>query len=92
MRKLLSIMVASVFIFGSIATASAAMPRSIDKLVKGITNVVESPIVLFSHTKKEMDKADHLAYGLGKGLLTAPFHAVKKAGDGIVDIATFPIE
>ena len=76
MRKLFSIMVASAFVLGTVATVHAAMPKPIDKLVKGITNVVESPIVLFSHTKKEMDGADNIVLGLGKGLLTIPstFH------------------
>jgi len=54
--------------------------------------VIKSPLVLHDHAKSEMDNADHKAFGLMKGLLEAPFHMVRQAGDGLLDIATFPIE
>ena len=66
--------------------------KSVDKLADGTMEMIKSPIVLHDHTKSEMDKADHMAYGFIKGLLESPFHMIKKAGDGLLDVATFPIE
>ncbi len=66
--------------------------KSVDKLVDGTMEVIKSPIILHDHTKSEMDNADHKAIGLMKGLLESPFHMVRKAGDGLMDVATFPIE
>jgi len=68
------------------------LDKSVDKFVDGTMEVIKSPIVIYDHTKSEMDNADHKAYGFMKGLFEAPFHMVKKAGSGLLDVATFPIE
>lgn len=92
MKKALIFGLALAFVFTFTAPIFADIPKSIDKLVKGTTDIVKSPIVLYDHTKKEIDGADYKALGLIKGLAEAPFHMVKKAGKGLLDVITFPIE
>ena len=63
-----------------------------DKLANGVVDVVQSPMLLIEHPMERMDGDDMKAVGLMKGLLETPFKFVKKAGDGVVNIATFPVE
>ena len=92
MKKIFSLAVALVFFFSMTAPLFAALPRPIEKLTNGVKNVITSPMELIDHTKKEVDSSKYKALGLIIGLVKAPFHMVKKAGKGIVDVATFPIE
>ncbi len=93
MKKVSLLAMAFVFMMSMTCTLYAAdMHKSVDKLADGTMEMIKSPMVLYDHTKSEMDKADHKVLGFMKGLLEAPFHMVKKAGDGLLDVATFPIE
>ena len=73
-------------------TVYASVPKPFDKFSKGAIEVIKSPLVIIDHTKMSVDKSDHKAVGLFKGLLESPFHVVKQAGGGVIDMATFPIE
>ena len=93
MKKFIFLLTIFAFVFGMVMPVLASeLPRPVDKIVKGTTEILKSPVVLIDNTKKEMDKADYIGVGLFKGLLTSPFHMVKQAGGGVIDIATFPIE
>lgn len=93
MKKALLLAIAFAFVMSMVMPVMAAdLPKPIDKLAKGALEIVKSPLALYDHTKSEMDHADYKLIGLFKGLLTSPFHMVKKAGAGAVDVASFPIE
>ena len=90
MKKILILIVAFGFMASFIAPVYADVARSMDKLKGGVVDIVKSPLVLIDHTKKEVDGADYKAVGLLKGLIKSPFHMLKKAGKGALDVATFP--
>ena len=93
MKRTLILTLAFAFIMGLAASVQAYdLAKPIDKFSKGAVEVVKSPIVLYDHTKSEMDSYDNKIVGLLKGLFESPFHMVKKAGNGALDIATFPVE
>ena len=93
MKRVSLLALAFVFMMSMACTVFAAdLHKSVDKLANGTMEMIKSPLVLHDHTKSEMDNADHMAYGFMKGLIEAPFHMIKKAGDGLLDVATFPIE
>ena len=93
MKRVSLLVLAFVFMMSMACPVFAVdLHKSVDKLADGTMEMIKSPIVLYDHTKSEMDNADHMAYGFMKGLLEAPFHMIKKAGDGLLDVATFPIE
>lgn len=92
MKKALFLTVALAFVMMAGSTYAAEMPRSVDKLVKGTTEVLISPMVFLDHTKAEIDKAEFKGVGLMKGLIESPFYVVKKAGGGLLKIVTFPIK
>lgn len=93
MKRVFLLALAFVFIMSMACTVYAVdLHKSVDKITDGMVEIMKSPLVLHDHTKSEMDKADHKAFGLMKGLLEAPFHMVRKAGNGLLDVATFPIE
>ena len=91
MKKILILIVAFVFMVSFTAPVFAAMPKSVDKLKNGVTDIVRSPLEGIDTAKKEVDGADHKVIGLVKGLVKAPFYIAKKAGKGALDVATFPI-
>ena len=74
------------------APVYAGLDTKIDKLSKGLVDTVKSPLELYDHTKKSIDDADYKAVGLIKGLIEAPFHVIDKAGHGLLDVVTFPVE
>jgi len=93
MKKAFLLFVA--FAFAMIVSSyvyAADLPKPIDKLTKGTMDVVKSPLVIVDHTKGQIDDADMKVLGLLKGLAESPFHVVKKAGHGVLNMATFPIE
>ena len=93
MKKVSLIALAFVFMMSMACPVFAVdLDKSVDKFVDGTMEVIKSPIVIYDHTKSEMDSADHMAFGFMKGLIEAPFHMVKKVGGGLLDVATFPIE
>ena len=71
---------------------AAELPRPLDKLGHGFVDILTSPLEIYHHTSSEVDHANTKAFGLLKGLLESPFYVIKKAGGGIVDVLTFPIE
>ena len=92
MRKSFILVLAVTFIVAQGVPAFAGLKGSVDKITNGTMEVVKSPIVIYDHTKASMDSANYLAFGFFKGLVESPFHVVSKAGKGLLDIATFPIE
>ena len=92
MKRIFSFIAALTFLFSTTAPLFAALPRSIEKITHGVKDVVTSPMELIDHTKKEVDSSKYKALGLISGLVKSPFHMVKKAGKGIMDVATFPID
>ena len=93
MKRIFILTLAFAFIMGLAVTAQAYdLAKSIDKFSKGTVEVVKSPIALYDHSKSEMDTHENKIVGLFKGLLESPFHVVKKAGGGAIDMVTFPIE
>lgn len=93
MKRVSLLALAFVFMVSMVCTVYAAdMHKSVDKLANGVVEIMKSPLALHDHTKSEMDAADHKILGFMKGLLEAPFHMVRKAGDGLLDVVTFPIE
>lgn len=71
---------------------AADLPAPVDKIVTGTVDVIKSPLALYEHPVDRMEEGDHKMMGFFKGVLEAPFHVVKRAGDGLVHIATFPIK
>lgn len=93
MKKAFIIFAAFAFVLMMAAPVlSADLPRGVDKIVNGTIDVVKSPLVIYDHTKAEFDGADNKAYGLVKGLIISPFHLIEKAGGGLLEIVTFPID
>jgi hypothetical protein len=92
MKKTLLTLVAAIFLFNLPFTAYASVPKPVDKFTKGMVEVIKSPLVIIDHTKKSMDSSEHKPVGLFKGLLESPFHFVKSAGHGALDMVTCPIE
>jgi alcohol dehydrogenase YqhD (iron-dependent ADH family) len=92
-KKVLFFLVVLAFCFTVAAPVMAAeLPKQIDKLAKGTVEIVKSPIVIYDHTKSTMDSTDNKAFGMLKGLIESPFHVVKKAGYGAIDVVTFLVE
>lgn len=93
MKRALAIMIVFAFV-GMFATLSHAadMPKPIHKLVHGVVDIVKSPLEIYDHTKHEVDQAKHKPFGFLKGIVESPFYIIKKAGHGLVDVVTFPIE
>jgi hypothetical protein len=93
MRTVFLLALAFVFVMSmAVPLYAADLHKSVDKFADGTVEILKSPLVLYDHTKSTMDEAKHKPIGLMKGLLESPFHMVKKAGGGILDIATFPVE
>ena len=92
MKKAFCLIIVSAFILSTIPAYAAELPKPVDKIVKGAVEVIKSPLALFEEPKAEMDSHDNKLVGLFKGILLSPFHMVKRAGHGILDIVTFPID
>lgn len=93
MKKALVFFIAFAFIASLAGSVMAAdLKKPVEKFVNGTMEVVKSPMQLVEHPKAEIDSAKHMPFGLLKGLIESPFHILKKAGHGAVDMATFPIE
>ena len=93
MRKVLFVAIAFAFILSVAGSVYAAdfIVKPVEKLANGTVEVIKSPLALYDVTKDEMDGHDYKSMGLLKGLIVSPFHVVKRAGEGVIDIATFPI-
>lgn len=93
MKKLIALIIACAFACTVAGPALAAdLPKPVHKFTEGAVEVLKSPTELYTHTKDTMDMSEHKPVGLLKGLLESPFYVVKKAGAGVIDIATFPVE
>jgi len=93
MKKVLLIAIAFAFVLTMVMPIYAAdLPKPIDKLTKGTVEIVKSPLAIYDHTKKAMDDSDFKPLGLFKGLVESPFYVVKRAGNGILDVITFPVD
>ena len=79
---------------GSLASVAFAtdLPKPVEKFTKGAVDVFKSPLIIYDHTKLRYDGKDAKPIGLVKGLVESPFHMLKKAGGGAIDMATFPVE
>ncbi|HLF17297.1 MAG TPA: hypothetical protein VI749_00175 [Candidatus Omnitrophota bacterium] len=93
MRKALLMVVAFAFVVSTAALVYAGdLPKPVEKFTKGAVDVAKSPLAIYDHTKAGYDGSDIKVLGLFKGLIESPFHVVKKAGSGAIDMATFPVE
>jgi hypothetical protein len=93
MKRTLLLLTAFVFAFCMAAPVMAAdLPKPVDKMVKGTTEVIKAPIVTYDTTKADIKAADLKPFELLKSFVKAPFHLAKNVGSGAMDIATFPIE
>ncbi|MCA9407774.1 MAG: hypothetical protein H6755_05330 [Candidatus Omnitrophica bacterium] len=92
MKKALVLFIVLALIGMAAPVFAGDMPAPIDKLTGGFVEIIKSPLALYEHPKSEMEGHDHMAIGLVKGLVEAPFHFVKRAGGGVLDVVTFPIE
>ena len=93
MKKILCLLVVFAFIASSAALVFAGdLPKPVEKLSKGAVDVIKSPISIYDHTKSEYDKSEFKPLGLIKGLVESPFKVVHKAGNGALEMATFPVE
>lgn len=92
MRKIIAFSIIFAFVISFASPAFAEVPRAVNKIIDGTKDVLKSPLLIYTHTKSEMDSSDNKLFGFVKGLLESPFHVVEKAGGGVIDIVTFPIE
>jgi hypothetical protein len=95
MKKACLLALAFVFAMGMAAVpvyADDMLHKSVDKFANGTVDVLKSPLALPDHMKSEMDESKHKPIGFLKGLLESPFYILDKAGGGVMDMATFPIE
>lgn len=91
MRKTMSLMMVMALMLVFTAPAMA-MSGPVEKLTSGVMKIVKSPLIIFSHTKTEMDGHLSTPVGFTKGLVESPFYMLKDIGGGLVDILTFPME
>ncbi len=91
MKKAMSLIVALALTFVVVAPAMA-MTGPLEKLTSGVVKIVKSPLIIFSHTKSEMDGHLSTPVGFTKGLVESPFYMLKDIGGGLVDILTFPLD
>ena len=93
MKMTLALLVALAFVFACAAPAMAYdMERPVKKIADGTADVIQSPLHLVEKPVDGLKDHDYPLVGFMKGLLKGPFHTIKKAGGGVVDIATFPIK
>ena len=93
MKKLFVFVTALTFISMAAVVSASDLPKPINKLANGTVEIIKSPVVFFDHTKSAItDNGYKKPVGLLKGLIMAPFHMVKKAGAGVLDVATFPLD
>ena len=91
MKKTLSLILALALVCVMSAPAMA-MTGPLEKLTSGVVKIVKSPLVIFSHTKTEMDSHVSTPVGFTKGLVESPFYMLKDIGGGLLDILTFPLD
>ncbi len=93
MKRVLTLTVALAFVFACAVPAFAYdMERPVKKITEGTVDVIKSPLHLVEKPIDGLKNHDYPVIGFMKGLLKGPFHTLKKAGGGVVDIATFPIK
>lgn len=91
MKKTMSLIVAVALMF-VFAAPAMAMSGPMEKLTSGVVKIVKSPLIIFSHTKTEMDSHLSTPVGFTKGLVESPFYMLKDIGGGLIDILTFPMD
>ncbi len=93
MKKAMVLAIIMTFaIFLAAPLYAADLPRPVDKIGHGLVDIVTSPLEIYHHTSSEVDHANTKVWGFFKGLLESPFYVIKKAGGGLIDVLTFPIE
>ncbi len=91
MKKILSmLMVLSVILVFS--TPSYADYKPVEKLKKGITTMVKSPLEVRDHVKAEAKDGSFLPITLPAGFLKGTFYMAKQMVHGTLDVVTFPID
>ena len=66
--------------------------KQANKLFYGIVDIVTSPKEFFHYTHIQLSENKNFLFGLTKGLIVSPFYVIKKAGLGLVNALTFPVE
>lgn len=65
--------------------------KPMDKLTSGVVDVIQSPILIYQHPMDTMKNDDTKVVGFLKGVIETPFKIGEKAGGGLINIATFPV-
>jgi putative exosortase-associated protein (TIGR04073 family) len=91
MKKLLASVIAIAFVLVCKAPLYA-IPEPIDKLTKGVKDIISAPLELPKYAHKEVKDSTFKPKGLLMGLLKGTAHAIKKIGYGAVDVVTFPVK
>ncbi|MFH1360719.1 MAG: exosortase system-associated protein, TIGR04073 family [Candidatus Omnitrophota bacterium] len=91
MRKILVLVLAGALVL-SFAAPSFALPRPVEKLARGVANVVSSPLEIGKQITLEWRATDKKQLGFLGGLVKGVGFTLKRLGSGLVDIVTFPFE
>ncbi len=93
MKKIMVFFISFIFVLSMSTLSQAAdLPKPVHKLAHGAVDIATSPVEMFDHVKSSIDNSKCKVLGLLKGAVESPFYMLKKAGHGLVDVITFPIE
>ena len=90
MKVTIIAVVVAVVLF-SFTSSVVALPEPINKLKGGVMDIVSAPLEMYTHSAVAVKAADFKPFGLIGGLLKGTAYTIKKAGSGVVDIVTFPV-
>ncbi len=84
---------AMVFAFPLVcSTTVLAMPKPVEKVKRGVTTVISSPLELKKDVMSEVKKSHFKLFGLVGGVLKGTADMTKKTISGAIEIATFPMK
>lgn len=91
--KSIVMIITFILAFGPIANAEN---RAINKVTRGVTNVISSPIEVPKQARaywvEGAQKTDHILVWIGTGTIWGIVQGVKRAGSGLWDVLTFSVE
>jgi putative exosortase-associated protein (TIGR04073 family) len=70
---------------------SSYIHGALRKLGRGAVNIVTAPLEMLRTPELVVRKEGYLA-GMSVGLFHGAWHTVQRAGGGVIDLATFPLE
>lgn len=84
----------TVFIIGLLGSSSWAMAPSSQKLVRGVSNIITSPVEIVKQTRyywiEGSTKTYHISAWLFCGFVKGLVMTVARIGSGVWDIVSFP--